>query len=113
MSVTITPVESAADLDTFIRLPARLYDGMANYSAPLTIDRRALLDPAKASFFRHGKAQYWLAKRDGRPVGRISAQIDHAQPKGAFDDAGLFGCLDAVDDLEVTGALLRAAEAWL
>jgi hypothetical protein len=113
MPVTIAPVESAADLDTFIRLPARLYDGMANYCAPLTIDRRALLDPAKASFFRHGKAQYWLAKRDGRPVGRISAQIDHAQPKGAFNDAGLFGCLDAIDDLDVTGALLRAAEDWL
>jgi len=113
MPVTIKPANSGPDLETFIRLPARLYKGMPGFVAPLDFERRTALDPDKAPFFQHGRASYFLAERDGRPVGRISAQIDDAQPAGVFDDAGLFGCFDAVDDPEVTMALFDAAEDWL
>lgn len=113
MSLAIVPAVSKADIDLFLRLPARLYRDFPSYTAPLHLDRQTLLDPRKGSFFKHGKVQYWLARRDGEPVGRISAQIDFAQPAGAFQDAGLFGCLDAIDDAEVVAALLATAEAWL
>jgi hypothetical protein len=113
MTLTISVAASPAELDEFIRLPVVLYGGMPGYVPSLTIERRAVLDPAKGSFFAHGKAQYWLARRDGKTVGRISAQLDYAQPAGTFDDAGLFGCLDAVDDAEVVEALLATAEGWL
>ncbi len=112
-NIVVEPVESRRALNEFIRLPARLYDGQPHYSAPLSLDRRGLLDPRKAPFFRHGEAQYWIARRDGQAVGRVSAQIDHAQPPGTFDDAGLFGCLDAIDDAEVVRALMEAAQGWL
>ncbi|MBZ0217969.1 MAG: hypothetical protein K8F25_15530 [Fimbriimonadaceae bacterium] len=71
------------------------------------------MDSKKAPFFKHGEAHFWIAWRDGEAVGRISAQIDYAQPAEAFGNAGLFGCLDAIDDIEVTRALLEAAESWL
>lgn len=113
MTVAIVPANSGPELKTFIGLPVRLYADFKEYIPPLRMDRESVLDPEKAAFFKHGKAQYWLALRDGEPVGRISAQIDHSQPSGVFDDAGLFGCIDAIDDPEVTASLFNAAETWL
>jgi hypothetical protein len=113
MAITISSANRGKALEEFIGLPVRLYSAFPEYTPPLTMDRESVLHPDKASFFKHGIAQYWIAYRDGKPVGRISAQIDHAQPAGVFDDAGLFGCIDAVDDPEVTGGLVEAAESWL
>lgn len=113
MSIVVSPVVSRADLRRFIRLPAQLYKGTDGFEPPLTMDREALLDPRKGSFHQHGTAQYFLAFRDGEAVGRISAQIDDAQATGTLDDAGLFGCLDSIDDVDVVRALFAAAEAWL
>lgn len=111
MSLKIIPVVNAGDLELFIDLPRRLYEGDPRYQPPLTLDRRHLLDPAQASFFSHGEAQYWLAIKNGKACGRISAQIDHATPGEAF--RGMFGCLDAIEDLAVVEALLNEAENWL
>jgi hypothetical protein len=113
MALIIEPVGTKSQLADFITLPRRLYDGMPGYVAPLDRERYELLDPKKNSFFTHGSAQYWIARRDGRAVGRVSAQIDEiAGPKDP-PALGLFGCLDAVDDGEVVAALLGKAEGWL
>jgi hypothetical protein len=100
-------------LTRFITLPRRLYAGMPGYVAPLDHERYQLLDPRKSPFFTHGYASYWIASRDGRDVGRISAQIDRAAEGADAADIGLFGCLDAIDDGEVVDELLRTAEDWL
>ena len=112
-TVNIEPVDSRTSLKEFIGLPARLYKNLPNYTAPLNMESRALLDPRKAPFFKHGEAQYWIARVDREAVGRISAQIDDAQPAGTFDDAGVFGCLDAIDDAAVVRALIDTAQNWL
>ena len=80
---------------------------------PLRIERRLFLSPRFNAFFKHGEAQLFLARRDGRVVGRISAQIDHA-----FNDYhgarwGMCGFFECEDDQEAADALLAAAEAWL
>ncbi len=101
------------DLDRFIRLPARLYNGARGFVAPLLMERREALRPDKNPYFRHGAAQFWLAWRGQRVVGRISAQIDQLYLQRHGADAGHFGFLDAEDDAEVFRALLNAAERWL
>ena len=111
--VTIEKVAGKRDLGGFIRLPRFLYAGMAGFVAPLDLERRGLLDPAKSGFFAHGRAQYFMAMRDGQPVGRISAQIDEAGLEAWGAAIGCFGCLDAIDDRAVIVALLDAARAWL
>lgn len=116
MPTTIVPVRSGSDLRQFITLPRRLYVDMQGYVAPLDRERREMLDPRRAAFYRHGEAQYWLAMRDGRAVGRISAQIDALTPDADVPvggKLGMFGCLDAVDDAGVVAALLHTAEQWL
>jgi len=61
-------------------------------------------------FFTHGDARLFLARRDGRTVGRVSAHEDHRYPGTEW---GLFGFLEAEDDPEVVRALLDTAAGWL
>ena len=111
--LTMERVRTLAELNEFIVLPQRLYDGLPGFVAPLDLDRRQLLDHKRSAFFTHGIASYWIARRDGVAVGRISAQIDFAADGANAADIGLFGCLDAVNDREVVAELLRTAEVWL
>jgi hypothetical protein len=108
--VDIMLVTSPAEMDRFIKLPSRLYADDPHYVAPLVMERREALSPAKNPYFEHAQAQFWLARRDGRDVGRISAQID-SLVKDA--EVGHFGMIVAEDDGEVFAALFAAAESWL
>ena len=65
------------------------------------------------AFFEHADAQLFLARRGGRVVGRVSAQIDHAFNEFQGNDWGMFGFLEVEEDQEVLRALLDAAAAWL
>jgi GNAT superfamily N-acetyltransferase len=80
---------------------------------PLRLERKEHIDPKKNPFFEHADVQFFLALRDGRVVGRISAHIDHNL--NAFQDNswGLFGFFECEDDPEAARALVDAAEAWL
>ncbi len=112
-ALDVRPVSGRADLAAFIDLPNRLYRGRPGYVPPLAVERDETLNPKKNAYYRHADGRYWLAFRDGRPVGRISAQIDRLHLERHGDDAGHFGLLDAEDDQAVFDALLAAAEAWL
>ncbi len=112
MSLRVTPVRGPADLRAFVRLPFRLHAGTI-WIPPLKLERYLFLTRRFNAFFRHGEAEYFLARRDGRVAGRITAHIDHL-----FNDFhqrrwGMFGFLEFVDDPEVLAALLEAAMAWL
>jgi hypothetical protein len=71
------------------------------------------LSPRFNAFFKNGEAQLFLARRDGRVVGRVSAQIDHAFNRYHGNRWGMFGFLELEEDPEVLAALLGSAEEWL
>ncbi|MGQ0619035.1 MAG: dATP pyrophosphohydrolase [Panacagrimonas sp.] len=108
--VEIVPVNTAAELKRFIRLPAQLYAGDPAFVAPLLLERAEALSPQKNPYFQHAEAQFFLARRDGRDVGRISAQIDRLV---SDPQVGHFGMIAAEDDAAIFAALFDAAEAWL
>ena len=83
MPLQIVPVVTPAELDRFIALSDRINAGDPNYVPPLRMERRDALSPKKNPFFAHADVQLWMAIRDGRDVGRISAQIDHLAPPRA------------------------------
>ncbi len=112
-SVEIEPVGARAALDRFIRLPNRLNASDPHYIAPLLSERRQALSPKSNPFFDHAEVALWLARRGGRDVGRISAQIDRLAPQDAAGRTGHFGMVAAEDDPEVFAALFRTAEDWL
>jgi len=79
---------------------------------PLLLERRQHLSP-RNPYFAHAACRFWIAYRHGRPVGRISAQVDQLYLKLYGDQTGFFGLLEAEDDTEVFHALLKTAETWL
>jgi GNAT superfamily N-acetyltransferase len=112
MPVEVRPVRGWRDLRAFVDLPFRLHEGTP-WIPPLRIERYAFLSRRLNAYFKHADAEYFLARRGGRVVGRVTAQIDDA-----FNDYhgarwGMFGFLELEDDAEVMGALLEAAEGWL
>ncbi|MBA4287115.1 MAG: dATP pyrophosphohydrolase [Xanthomonadaceae bacterium] len=108
-AITIVPVDSAALKQRFIRLPARLHAGDPNWITPLDMERDEALSPKHNPLFAHTDVQLWLAVRDGRDVGRISAQVN----REATDGVGHFGMLAAEDDAALIRLLFDTAEAWL
>jgi hypothetical protein len=113
MSLAVRPADGASDLAKFLAVPFPIYAGDPNWVAPLFLERKEHLDPRKNPYFAHADVQLFLAERDGKPVGRISAQIDRLRLEKHRDNTGQFGFLEAPDDREVFAALLGAAERWL
>jgi hypothetical protein len=113
MAVEIIPVETSAELKRFIRVPMRLSKKDPNWVAPLMMERLDALSRKVNPFFQHADVQFWLARKDGRDVGRISAQIDHLAKTDPAAPVGYFGMIAAEDDREVFEILFRTAEDWL
>jgi GNAT superfamily N-acetyltransferase len=80
---------------------------------PLKLERRLFLSRRFNAFFSHGEAEYFLAWRDGRVVGRVSAHVNDAFNDYQKKNWGWFGFLELEDDHEVLDALLDAAAQWL
>jgi GNAT superfamily N-acetyltransferase len=112
MPVEVTPVRGARELRAFVEFPFGLHRGTP-WIPPLKLERYAFLSRRMNAFFKHGEAEYFLARRDGRIVGRITAQIDHAFNEFHESKWGMFGFLEFVEDQEVLDALLSAADQWL
>ncbi len=113
MPLHVQPVRSKRDLNAFIKLPFSLYKGCEYWVPPIISDRKRFLDRAKNPFFEHGEAEYFLAERDGRLVGRITAQIDRNLHEFQDNRWGQFGFFDCIDDQEVATALIDAADGWV
>ncbi|MGI8749401.1 MAG: hypothetical protein ACR2J6_02430 [Thermoleophilaceae bacterium] len=113
MSVEVSPVRSERERRAFIELPYRLHATSEQWVPPLRLERRAFLSPRVNKWLRHADVQLFLARRDGRVVGRISAQVDHAFNRYQGNDWGMFGFLEIEEDQEALDALLDAASGWL
>jgi hypothetical protein len=111
-AIEVVPVTDKAGLKAFIALPKRLYSGSKGYVAPLDMERAEVLSTTKNPYFTHAKAQLFIAKRDGKVVGRVSAQICQLEQK-LRPGTGHFGWIDAEDDPAIYQALIDAAAAWL
>jgi hypothetical protein len=112
-SVEIVPVRSKADWHAFHHLPYRIYADDPNWVAPLLLERRFHFDPKHNPYFQHAKAEFFIARRGGDVVGRITAQVDRLHQERYRDASGHFGFIEAIDDQDVFDALLKAAEGWL
>jgi len=111
--VEIRPVSDRAGIDDFLSVPFAIYADDPNWIAPLFLERREHLDRRKNPYFLHADAQLFVAYDDGRPVGRISAQIDRLHLERFADATGQFGFLEARDRPEDFQALLQTASQWL
>jgi GNAT superfamily N-acetyltransferase len=111
--IDVTPVRGKAQLKAFIDLPYRLYGPDDNWVPPLKMDIKDQLNQKKNPWFKHSEAEFFLARRGGQVVGRISAHIDHTFNEFQDNDWGLFGWFECADDEAVAEALFDAAGKWL
>jgi hypothetical protein len=115
MTIEVRPVRGTKELEIFLHVPWNI--GMKeekNWVPPLLDDYRKQLDPKKSVFLAHGEVEIWTAFKDGKAVGRISAQVDFDYDKTWPDEpkTAFFGFFECPDDLEVAKALFAQAEAW-
>lgn len=110
--VTITKVTTKGELKSFIRFNYELYKTNP-YSVPdLYDDMLATFDKKKNAAFEFCEADYFLAYKDGRIVGRVAAIINHRANKTWGKKDVRFGWIDFIDDEEVSAALLKSVEEW-
>ncbi|HEY0312875.1 MAG TPA: N-acetyltransferase [Allosphingosinicella sp.] len=110
--LTIRPVEDASDRKAFVDLAFRLYANDPSWIPPLKTEVHGLLDPRTNPWFEHAEARLFLAERDGKPVGRISAQVDTLVLEHMGAGTGQWGMLEAESE-EIAHALIHRAESWL
>ena len=113
MAVEIRAVRGLKDLKRFVDLPFRLHANHPVWVPPLKLERYIFLSRRMNAFFSHGEAEYFLAMRGDRVVGRASAQINHAFNDQQKKNWGWFGFFEVENDPEAAQALLSAAAAWL
>ncbi len=110
--IEVRPLRTRADRAAFLALPARIYRDDPAWISPLLRDERRKLDPARHPFYDHGEAEFWIAWRDGDPVGRIGAQLNYLANFALPLLAAHFGMFEAIDDAAVFQALIGAAAGW-
>ncbi len=112
-NIEIKPVTGKRGLKQFIKLPWKIYAGDPLWVPPLILDMKNILNQKKNPFFEHSQAEYFLALRDGEPVGRIAAIINGNHNAFHEEKTGFFGFFESVNDTEVSGRLLETAREWV
>ena len=111
-SVEIRKVTDQKSLRAFIDFHYDLYQGNP-YDAPtLFSDELHTLSKDRNAAFEFCEAEYFLAYKEGRLVGRVAAIINHRANESWNCQSVRFGWLDFVDDIEVSTALLDAVADW-
>lgn len=112
-ALEVVPVTSRTDLEAFIEFPWRIYKDDPQWVPPLVDEMKKVLDRGKHPYHQHAESAYFLARRDGDVVGRITATINHLSNEFHDTKIGNFGFFECIDDEEVARALLETAAEWV
>ncbi|MEI7724903.1 MAG: GNAT family N-acetyltransferase [Bacteroidota bacterium] len=110
--VLIRKVETKKDLKIFVDFPFHLFKGNKFWVPPLTFDEINTLRKDKNPAFDYCEAEYWLAYRDNKPVGRIAGIINHKEFERWNVRLVRFGWIDFIDDPDVSGILIETVKEW-
>jgi hypothetical protein len=113
--IDIKRVANKRMMKEFIMLPwaARLYENDPAWVPPIIGEVKTLLDRNKGYFFEIGEAEFFLAYRGNRPVGRITAHVNRLYEQKYDMDTGFFGFFESMNDIDVARALFDTASSWL
>ena len=112
MAITIKKVETSKELKQFIRFNYEMYKDNP-YSVPdLYDDMLNTFSRDKNAAFEFCEADYFMAFKDGKPVGRVAAIMNNRANETWNKKEVRFGWIDFIDDAEVSDALLKTVEAW-
>ncbi|MEZ5920619.1 MAG: hypothetical protein R3C60_04620 [Parvularculaceae bacterium] len=112
-AITVEEVTGPAGRKAFIAAGKIPFSDDPNFVAPLEFEIDARLNPKANPALKGADMALFIAKKDGRVAGRISAFINPLHNDHYKEKTGHFGFLDAIDDPQVFAALLNAAEDWM
>ncbi len=113
MSVVVKPIKATkSEIKKYVQFGIDLYKGNDCYVPPIVFDEIDTLLPEKNPAFDFCRAQSFMAYRDGKPVGRITAIINDVVNQRTGEKTVRFGWVDFIDDNEVVDALFKAVEEW-
>ena len=112
MSVEVIKVETIKQLKEFVNYNYELYKNCPYAVPELYEDAVNTLRKDRNAAFEFCEADYFLAMRDGKIVGRVAAIINKRANEQWGLKAARFGWVDFIDDAEVSAALMAAVERW-
>lgn len=111
--VQVEEVAGPRAMDEFLRFQLDHYAGDPNFVPPILAERREFLDASQNPFFEDARGAYFLARRGGKVVGRISAVVDQRYNRFHGTHDGFVGCFESQNDPGLAAALFESALAWL
>lgn len=99
------------DISRFLKGAYDLYRDDPNWVAPILMDLKKVFTDANP-FFKHAEMQLWVARKDGRDVGRIAGISDRHHNQVVRQTEALFGFFESIDDPEVASLLFSTCERW-
>lgn len=113
MSIEVKPIiHNKKELKKYVDFGIKLYEGNDCFVPPLRFDEVDTLLREKNPAYDFCEAQAFMAYKDGEPVGRITAIINHAVNERTGKNAMRFGFVDFIDDKDVVDKLFEAVETW-
>ena len=109
--IEIREVKTRKDIKEFIELPLRMYKGHPCFVPALYMDEKALFKK-ETVYTEQAETVFYLAKRDGKTVGRVQGILQHVSNEKWDQKRVRFTRFDCIDDQEVANALFKAIEDW-
>ena len=111
-SIEILPVETRAERRRFVTFAWQIYKNDPLWVPPLINDRLQFIDPAHGVFFKRGTAEFFIAHRDGKPVGTICCADDRVVNTERGMKDCMIGFFECIQDEQVAQALFEHARNW-
>ena len=108
----IEVIEVRGSLNDFIKLPLRLHSEDPFFVPQLNHEMKVHFSD-KNPFFEHASAKYFIARKDGKPAGRIASLVNRTHNELHREKTGFFGFFDCINDADVAVALFEKAAAYL
>ena len=112
LALVVRPVRTRRERRIFLTFPWRIYRDDPLWVPPLLPDWAERIDPAKGVFFKRGEAEFFIAWRDGQPVGTICAAEDRQENEVRQARECVFGFFNFIEEYAVMEALLEKAREW-
>jgi GNAT superfamily N-acetyltransferase len=110
--IEVRPVQNAREKHIFLTFPWIIYKNDPLWVPPLLPERKKQTDPRRGTFFQRGVAEFFIAWKDGKPVGTICAADDKPTNAARGSHECMFGFFECIDDRAVAEALFTKAIEW-
>lgn len=111
-NIEVRPVRSKKERQIFLNFQWKVYQDDPLWVPPLLPERAKVIDPAHGAILKRGKGDFFIAWRNGDPVGTVCAAEDPPTNQQRGKNECIFGFLEYIQDYDVFRALVETASDW-